>query len=169
MRLLRAEPRVSAVTGFKEDVVSVLFTCLRTSSSQSVSVHGVQVLSSTWVFFLCNSEKRRWSGNWEMGAGIWELGAGTGNWEPGVGSWDLEAGISELGAARGREAASLGSACSSPGPSCRVTANLSVPSFFHVLNYFLYFPEACQTVQYFFLMLCDQQYSMQVNSQHRQL
>lgn len=91
MRLLRAEPRVSAVTGFKEDVVSVLFTCLRTSSSQSVSVHGVQVLSSTWVFFLCNSEKRRWSGNWEVGAGIWELGAGTGSWEPelGAGIWEL--------------------------------------------------------------------------------
>lgn len=104
---------------------------------------------------------------WELGNGSWNLG--TGSWEPGVGSWDLVAGISELGAARGREAASLGSACSSPGPSCRVTANLSVPSFFHVLNYFLYFPEACQTVQYFFLMLCDQQYSMQVNSQHRQL
>lgn len=135
MCLLRAEPQVSAGTGFREDVVSVPFTCLRTSSSQAVSVHGVQMLSGTWVFFVCNSD---WSGNWEIGTGIWELGAGNGNWEPGVGSWDL-------GAAHGREAASLGS-CSSPGPSCRVTANLSAPVFFHVLNHFLYFPEACQTL-----------------------
>lgn len=132
MQLFHAEPQVSAVTGFKEDVVSVLFTCLRTSSSQSVSVQGVQMLSGTCVFFVCNSNKRRWSGNWELGAG--------------TGSQELGAGIWELGAAHRREAASLGSAHSNPGPSCRVTANLSVPRFFHVLNHFLYFPEACQTV-----------------------
>lgn len=86
MCLLRAEPQVSAGTGFREDVVSVPFTCLRTSSSQAVSVHGVQMLSGTWVFFVCNSD---WSGNWEIGTGIWELELGTGSQELGAGIWEL--------------------------------------------------------------------------------
>lgn len=89
MRLLRAEPQVSAGTGFREDVVSVPFTCLRTSSSQSVSVHGVQMLSGTWVFFVCNSDKRQWSGKWELGFGNWELEMGTGSQELGAGIWEL--------------------------------------------------------------------------------